>query len=168
MWPTFTRRKRGSTRGGCDRFCARRAMAYCVAMGRRASVERFAITLSSALARVVISSPDSPVSASHTDSSTKFRSLGRRTNGFLGEEKRARSAIGKPMASLCKAQRLQPVESPREPGRSDCRQFRKALLGDSFILREHQQRSALHEIERQIPRAPLEASHIQPARFAQI
>src|SRR5690242_17056436 len=87
--------------------------------------------------------------------------------GFLGDEKRARSAIGKPMASLCEAQRFEPVESTPEPGRSDCRQFREAPLGDSFILDEHEQRSALREFERQISGALLEASHVQPARFAQ-
>jgi hypothetical protein len=52
-------------------------------------------------------------------------------------------------------------------GRSDGRQLRKALLSDSFVLCQREQRSGLREIERQITGALLKASRIERTGFAQ-
>lgn len=87
--------------------------------------------------------------------------------GVRGNRKRPRPAIGEARAPLCKSHGFQPIKDADDPRGGDGGQFRKALLSDSFILGQHEQRSALRNIERQIPGALLEASHIQPTRFAQ-
>jgi len=87
--------------------------------------------------------------------------------GVRGNRKRPRPAIGEARAPLGKSHGFQPIKDADEPRGCDSGQFRKPLLSDSFILGQHEQRSALRKIERQIPGTPLEASHIQPTRFAQ-
>ena len=69
---------------------------------------------------------------------------------------------------LRKSHDFQPVEDADQPGGSDGRQLRKGLLSDSFVLCQHEQRSGLREIERQITGALLKASRIELSGFAQI
>ena len=87
--------------------------------------------------------------------------------GVRGDRKGARPAIGEARASLCKSHGFQPIKDADQPRGCDGGQLRKAPLSDPFMLGQHQQRSALRKIERQIPGALLETSHIQPTGLAQ-
>ena len=88
--------------------------------------------------------------------------------GVRGKRKRPRLGIGEVRVPLCKSHGFQPIKDADEPRGCDGSQFREAPLRDSFILGQHEQRSGLGKIERKIPGAFLEASHIQPTGVAQI
>jgi hypothetical protein len=65
--------------------------------------------------------------------------------------------------SLAPLLRFQPVEHAPQRRRIDRHQFRESLLGEVFVLRKRDQRSALHQVERQRLGAFLKMSSVEAA-----
>src|SRR5579862_7117229 len=87
--------------------------------------------------------------------------------GLQRDHERSCPAIAGARVPLDPLLRLQPVENAPERGGIDHRQFRELLLGDAFVLRQHDQRPALCQVQLEAPRVLLKASCVEAASVEQ-